>query len=328
MAATNNGNFLSGLTNWIRDMNAAEREMNLRDAARNRGPDGGQMDETGLPKINFAEWLAGLRGNDAQVGIQRQTSANETAKIVNANLKSDPSLQRLSQVRQGNEDDLAYYSRRLAEQDSEIAIKGAIEAGVPLELVRTGSTLTPAEVDKITKRYKDNQEVIKLIQNEELGPKLLAAAREQAGGKRLTGDQLAGVLSDARGQDPVRRSRLASEETERDVAERTATVAERSQSLAELQRQDSNAQFDSKIDHANRTLDYEWRTAQADRDYQYTRDEADRDLKKTLTMLGLDDKRDARRERSEERAAEQRQLFILQLMKGLGSLGQSIGGSL
>ena len=132
MAATNNGNWLSGLTDWVRDMNAAEREMNLRDAARNRGADGGRKDETGLPKISLPEWLAGLRGNDAQVGIQRQTSANETAKIVNANLQSDPSLQRLSQVRQGNEDDLAYYSRRLAEQDSEIAIKGAIEAGVTL----------------------------------------------------------------------------------------------------------------------------------------------------------------------------------------------------
>ena len=176
--------------------------------------------------------------------------------------------------------------------------------------------------------YNDNQKLIKLIQAEELGPKLLATEREKAGGKRLTGDQLAGVLSEARGKDPVRVSNLDTARVERDVAERGAAVSERQQSLLELQRQDSNAQFDSKIDHANATLEYDWRNAQADRDYQYTRDEADRDLKKTLTMLGFDDKRDERRERSEERAAEQRQLFILQLMKGLGSLGQSIGGSL
>lgn len=323
MAAKDNGNWLSGLTEYFNDFADQQRQMDLRDAARLRGPDGGRMDETGLPKINLPEWLAGLRGNDAQVGIQRQTSANETAKIVNANIKSDPSLQRLSQTRQANEDDLTYYGRRLTEQDSEIAIKGAIEAGVPMELVRTGSALTPAEVNKITEVYKDNQATIKLIQNEELGPKLLADAREKAGGKRLTGDVLAGVLSDARGKDPVRQSDLASAKVERDVAERTATVAERTQSLAELQRNDSNSQFDSKIDHANATLDYEWRNANANREYEYTRDEADRELKKTLSMLGLEDKADARRERSEERAAEQRQLFILQLMKGLGSLGQS-----
>lgn len=328
MAAKDNGNWLSGLTNWIREQNAAEREMNLRDAARNRGPDGGQKDEFGMPKINLAEWLAGLRGNDAQVGIQRQTSANETAKIVNANLTSHPNLHRLSLQRKAGEDDLAYYGRRLAEQDREIAILKAIEGGVPSELVRLDSLTTPAQIEKVTKTYNDNQELIKLIQAEEFGPKLLATAREKAGGERLTGDQLAGVLSEARGKDPVRVSNLDTARVERDVATRGAAVAERQQNLLELQRNDSNAQFDSKIDYNNRKLDYDWRNAQAERDYQYSRDEADRDLKKTLTMLGFDDKRDERRERSEERAAEQRQLFILQLMKGLGSLGQSIGGSL
>jgi hypothetical protein len=328
MAAKDNGNWLSGLTNWIREMNAAERQMNLRDAAVHRGADGGQMDETGLPKINFAEWLAGLRTPEDQVGIQRQSSANETAKIVNANLKANPNLQRLPQLRKGGEDDLAYYGRRLAEQDREIAILKAIEGGVPSELVRLDSLTTPAQIERASQTYRDNQDLIKLIQAEELGPKLLATEREKAGGKRLTGDQLAGVLSEARGKDPVRVSNLDTARVERDVATRGAAVAERQQSLLELQRQDTNAQFDSKIDYNNRKLDYDWRNAQAERDYQYSRDEADRDLKKTLTMLGFDDKRDERRERSEERAAEQRQLFILQLMKGLGSLGQSIGGSL
>ena len=65
-------------------------------------------------------------------------------------------------------------------------------------------------------------------------------------------------------------------------------------------------------------------TANANRDYEWRSAEADRDLKKTLSMLGLDDKRDARRERSEERAAQDRQMFILQLMKGLGNLGGSM----
>ena len=57
---------------------------------------------------------------------------------------------------------------------------------MPLELVRTGNKLTPSEVDKITQTYNDNLLLIKLIQAEELGPKLLATEREKAGGKRLT----------------------------------------------------------------------------------------------------------------------------------------------
>jgi len=116
-------------------------------------------------------------------------------------------------------------------------------------------------------------------------------------------------------------SQLLTEQTTRDV--NTGTLE-----LAQQKERNANALANSEIAFGNRKLDYEWRNAQAERDYQYSRDEADRDLKKTLTMLGFDDRRDERRERSEERAAEQRQLFILQLMKGLGSLGQSIGGSL
>ena len=43
---------------------------------------------------------------------------------------------------------------------------------------------------------------------------------------------------------------------------------------------------------------YNWRNAKLIVTISGTRDEADRDLKKTLTMLGFDDKRDERRERS------------------------------
>lgn len=319
MAATNNGNWLSGLTNWINERNAAQREMNVRDAAIRRGADGGRKDETGLPKLDLVEGIAGLRGPEAQREIQRQTSSNETARIVEANITSDPSLGRLSQVRQGGEDDLAYNMRRLSEQDSEIAIKKAIEAGVPLELVRTDTRLTPAQVDKITNTYNENQGLIKLIRNEELGPKLLATLREKNGGNRLTGDQLSGVLSEARGKDPLRVSRLETEQTTREVNRDRQT-------LSELQREDTNKLNNSTIDYNNTKLEYDWKTANANRDYEFQRDEADRELKKTLSMLGLEDKADARRERSEERSAEQRQLFILQLMKGLGQLGQSVGG--
>lgn len=315
MSNTDNGNFLSGLTRYFQDLNAQEREMNLRDAARLRGPDGGRMDETGLPKINIAEWIAGLRGRGAQTDIQRQTSANQTAKTVNENLKTYPELQRLPQQRKGGEDDLAYNTRRLAEQDTEIAIRDAIRSGVPRDLLRdTGKALTPAEVSKIKEIYEDNQGVIKLINNEELGPKLLADLRSKNDGKRLTSEQLAGVLSDARGQDPVRLSNLETAQVKRDVAEGTLD-------LERLVREDRNQATNATIALENARLGVEERNAAAERDYRYRSDQADRDLKETLTMLGFDDKAAERELRYEEKQEQNRQLMILQLLKGLQGLG-------
>lgn len=77
----------------------------------------------------------------------------------------------------------------------------------------------------------------------------------------------------------------------------------------------------AEIDFKNKTNEYNWKTANADRDYQWRSDEADRDLKATLTQLGYEDKRDERALSREDRRAENRQLMILQLMKGLGNLG-------
>ena len=77
----------------------------------------------------------------------------------------------------------------------------------------------------------------------------------------------------------------------------------------------------AEIDFKNKTNEYNWRTANADRDYQWRSDEADRDLKATLTQLGYEDKRDERALSREDRRAENRQLMLLQLMKGLGNLG-------
>lgn len=77
----------------------------------------------------------------------------------------------------------------------------------------------------------------------------------------------------------------------------------------------------AEIDFNNKTNEYNWRTANADRDYKWQSEEADRDLKATLTQLGYEDKRDERALAREDRRAENRQLMILQLIKGLGNLG-------
>ena len=333
MAAKDNAGFLQQLTQAWSNMTGynpeLQRQMDLRDAARNRGETGGKMDEGGLPKISLPEWLAGIKGPEGQIGIQRQQSANNTSKIVQGNFASNPSLFNIDRTRLKGEDDLSYNSRILSTQDSRIAVQKAIDEGIPEALLKSDTQLTPAQVQDISKKYTENQKTIDLIRNETFGPELLAAEREKAGGM-LNADQLAGVLATARSKDPELVSRLDTAKTTRDVASGRLQLERESEA-------NDVALANSKIQHANEVLDYNWRTGnadrdykwrseQADRDYRWRSDEADREQRKVLTMLGLEDKGDARRERSEERQAQNQQLFILQLMKGLSGLGQSFGG--
>lgn len=91
--------------------------------------------------------------------------------------------------------------------------------------------------------------------------------------------------------------------------------------LEARQESNSHAIQMAEIDYKNDVNEYNWKNAEADRDYKWRAAEADREQKKTLTMLGYEDKRDERALSREDRRAENRQLMIMQLMKGLGNLG-------
>ena len=77
----------------------------------------------------------------------------------------------------------------------------------------------------------------------------------------------------------------------------------------------------AEIDYQNKTNEYNYLTAKDDRDYKYRSAEADRELKKELALLGFEDKAADRRYDREERRDQNRQLLILQMMKGLQNLG-------
>lgn len=192
--------------------------------------------------------------------------------------------------------------------------------------------LTPIEtVDKNVQQIVTRQQLLSDLNDSTMGPGLLQRERDANPGRKLTNDELRRLRSEAKTSDPVYvEARQAASDQSDLVAsniatnESTARVNEGTLALSQLQERNSNRLRNAEIDLANDKLEYEWRNANANRDYEWRAAEADRDLKKTLSMLGLEDKADARRERSEEREAQNRQLFILQLMKGLGSLGQSI----
>lgn len=199
------------------------------------------------------------------------------------------------------------------------------------ELFPKGALTTQADLDVAAGNLNTRNDLLSAINSSTMGPGLLAEARAENPGRRLTNDELRRLRSTAQTTDPVyiEARQAASDQSDLtqsniDTNESTARVNEGTLALSQLQERNNNRLRNAEIDLANSKLDYEWRNANADRDYEWRSAEADRDLKKTLSMLGLEDKADARRERAEEREAQNRQLFILQLMKGLGSLGQSI----
>ena len=93
--------------------------------------------------------------------------------------------------------------------------------------------------------------------------------------------------------------------------------------LAQLQERNSNKISMAEIDFKNKTNEYNYLTANADRDYKYRAAEADRELKKELALLGFEDKAADRRYDREERRDQNRQLLIMQMMKGLQNFGSA-----
>ena len=202
------------------------------------------------------------------------------------------------------------------------------------KLFPKGALTTQADINAAANELATRTQLLTELNKKTLGPGLLATKRAEVGGRRLTNDELRQLQSVATVEDPVYiEKREAAKDQGRLIDQQiqaskdTTSINQGNLDLARTKERNANTLANAEIAFGNRKLEYDWRTAQADRDYQWRSDEADREQRKILTMLGLEDKGDARRERAEERAAEQRQLFILQLMKGLGSLGQAVGGA-
>lgn len=93
--------------------------------------------------------------------------------------------------------------------------------------------------------------------------------------------------------------------------------------LAQLQERNNQKISMAEIDYKNKTNEYNYLTANLDRDYKYRAAEADRELKKELALLGFEDKAADRRYDREERRDQNRQLLIMQMMKGLQNFGSA-----
>ena len=144
-------------------------------------------------------------------------------------------------------------------------------------------------------------------------------ARLKELGDNPTLDQLRALQAELK---PLTQAGRAAEATIRNL---DSQIQNRSDTLelSKLQERNRTALSFAEIDFQNSTNKYNWMTANADRDYKYRAAEADRELKKELALLGFEDKAADRRYDREERRDQNRQLMILQMMKGLQNFGSA-----
>ena len=193
-----------------------------------------------------------------------------------------------------------------------------------------GSATSNTEIEKALEQVDARRGIISQIEGTVDGTKLLQTKRQGVDGK-LSNDELRIIRDDALKSTPAQKragelhdDSLNNSQSERDFRDASTQLSRRAADLANTKVRNELKLAEAEIAYKNSTNDYNWRTANLDRDYNWRISEADRELKKDLALLGFKDKDADRRYDREERRDEQRQLFILQMMKGLGSLGQSI----
>ena len=187
---------------------------------------------------------------------------------------------------------------------------------------------TLTSIDTVLKKGKNNKDIKDLrTKIEKMTGGADALLDFDQSGKPVSLSALQGVATKLK---PLQQDYRAAEEgilaseSSRDLNTQQIEASKARTALEARQEFNNHAIQLAEIEYNNKTNDYNWRTANADRDYQWRSDEADRDLKATLTQLGYEDKADERALSRENRAAENRQLMLLQLIKGLGNLGGSL----
>ena len=225
--------------------------------------------------------------------------------------------------------------RKLENSDAYQSLEGRLTDEEMSEVTSKGALTSTNSVLNRALEIKKADEIESLINQSPNGPELLAAARAENGGKRLTNSQLQQVRAQAAKKDAepaeqrLDRELDIAEGVNTNEANRLGEVARSNRAnegLKETELYNNNQLAVGELNYLNDKLGYDTEVANAKLKYEYDSQNFDRELKRDLALLGIEDNREERRYRSERDRAQDRQLFILQLMKGLGGLGAAFGG--
>lgn len=217
-------------------------------------------------------------------------------------------------------------------------VRELLAAGKTRDEVFPKGALTRA--DEIT-QFNNNYKAELLLRNEinstTMGPELLADAEAKLG-RKLNKTELLKLKTTAAIEDPNEK-RAQSRETRAVSAEERAIDAQedsRRQINSSIRVNEANQNLNSiiarnnikteraKIDYENKANERQFQIAQMEIDEARRSSELDRQLRRDIAILGIDDKAAERSYQARRDERKDRQIFMLQLMKGLGNLGSSL----
>ena len=177
--------------------------------------------------------------------------------------------------------------------------------------------------------FADRKKVLTQISDVDGGGKVLEAARVKAGlkpGEELSNAQLRQVLSTATELSPQGQRLIKEHDTGIKQKEESISASQALTQLNSVNAENTKRLNEAKIAYENKLAGYQHKIAERQQDMDWESGTLDRNLRKDLAVLGLEDKQTDREydDRRDERS--NRQMMILQLMKGLQGIGQSFGG--
>ena len=228
-----------------------------------------------------------------------------------------------------------------AYQTSEAFLQGPeggnlTEDQVIKQLLPKGAATDIPTLRSRSRSVNDTQSLLADIKsNPESLPTLLAAQNEK--GKALSLDDLQKVQSDAYRQTQAYKaveqsSRIADAQEKRAIerdresvltSQNTRRNQDAATELARVQADNNQTNKIAEIDYLNKSNDYKYQIAERQADDARESSQLDRTLRRDLAVLGIDDRQNDREFQYARDERRDRQLMMLQLLKGLGQLGNS-----
>lgn len=268
------------------------------------------------PKVENIDWKSRKIGRDGRVKV---TASDAFYGVSQPELQREYELYRRSNINQSEagQEHFRLTGKEALSTDLSDTTSGRAVKTNEGDLVSSNATENTRRTD--TKKLLD--ELSKIEVNGE-GTALKATLLQQLkSNPKVSTDQISDAIAKVTKYNPTVIADRKQGAANLELTEQKITSQQAADALALRNEINATAIKMAEIDFNNKTNEYNWKTANADRDYKWRSDEADRDLKATLTQLGYEDKADERALAREDRAAENRQLMILQLIKGLSNLG-------
>ena len=204
--------------------------------------------------------------------------------------------------------------------------------------------LTPEQRAKITST-SDMGEVLDIGENNAItsaqrtelrgmdeGTAALEAKRKELG-RDLTQSELETLKTDLRPKQTLakraketHREAIDASKSTRDLNTASIASSKAATELARVNAINKQSMAEAEVALKNKEIGYNFRTSEAERKQDYETSNLDRELRKDLAILGLEDKQSGREFEDRKDARSNRQMMILQMMKGFQGLGQSFGG--